>query len=140
MTRRSPARWAIGILASVWLWPALGIVAVALAGWLYGRSVALAVSACVVALGIGTALGLLAAIRPTIRQSVPGTLSSSSRADTGRSTNLQGANLRDAILCHANLRQADLRGAELAGANLQGADLSGANLAPMPERSGEQAR
>ena len=132
-------------LTSPWLWPALGFVAIALAGWLYGRVAALATAAGLVILCIGIGLGLLAATTAGIPS--PAAAPDHGPPDTddaravqpppgeadGQPARLQGANLKNALLAKANLRFADLRGAELSGADLEEADLRGANLTPLTE-------
>ena len=141
MTRpRNAARRAVLALMSLWLWPAVGIVAVGVGGWLYGRSVAIATGACVATLFVGMAFGLFAADR-SARTARNSTVLDPPReaAPRGHPVNLQGANLRNAMLTGADLRCADLRGAELSGANLEGADLRAANLAPLPFKPASDA-
>lgn len=134
MTRpRHASRRVTRALTSIWLWPAVGIIAAAVGGWVFDRTVAIAIGACVVALVAGVAVGLSAAALPTRESGWPTAPQTSSIP--GRHTSLQGANLRNAILTRADLRHADLRGAELAGADLEGADLRDANLAPLSSLS-----
>jgi len=132
---RHAAQRAARALTSIWLWPAVGIIAAAIAGWVFGAIVAIMIGACVITLVAGTGLGLAAAVRP---REGGGASTAHPASSHERHTSLQGANLRNAILTRANLQKADLRGAELTGANLEGADLRDANLAPLPSPSAQE--
>jgi len=125
-------------LTSIWFWPAVGIIAAAIAGWVFGAIVAIMIGACVIALVAGTGLGLAAAVRPREGGGACAAHPAHPASSHERHTSLQGANLRNAILTRANLQKADLRGAELTGANLEGADLRDANLAPLPSPSAQE--
>jgi hypothetical protein len=121
--------------AGLWLWPAAGIVLVALVGQIFGAEAAV---------GIGLAVALLAgAVVARVAKSPTATtvlfvaafigyathqiLTSS--WDTRESTiDLRGTSLVGADLRGADLRRADLRGADLSNTCLRGADLTGARL------------
>lgn len=117
------------LVTSLWFWPALGIAAVAVAGWTSsGPSAPLAVALVLAVLVVGFAAGLYVAggREPrSQRVSTPGKTREprKTRKMAGKRVSLRGANLRNA----------DLRGADLSGADMEGVDLRGANLAPLAD-------
>lgn len=130
-----------------WLLPAVGIIAIAVAGEV-GRQWAWTAAGIVAASGTALSVGLAVAGRvqplddaPT--QRVPASGPEPQPPSAAVRTDLRGAMLTDARLAGADLRGADLRGANLRGADLRGANLEGALLGPgqgaSPGETGEPA-
>jgi hypothetical protein len=135
---------------SVWVWPAITIVAVALAMYtrstspgrtggptdLTGRTITPTMLKGLHLRGAtlaGTKLDGLSLIHKSLNGAVaPG--SSFIRADLQR-VPMRGAELPGANFSWACLRYADLAGAELNGANITGADMTGVRLPPSVRRT-----